>query len=101
MTELGKRNDCLGLNDPTMFRPLTPNEVEYGRPNQMPRIPEGWSVIAGYDQGLGERMILCTTLADMQDLYDAYDDGGALRLKWYAGFDVGFVTAFPATKGAL
>lgn len=63
-----------------------------GRPATMPVVPEGSSLICGYDQGLGERMFVCESLEDMQTLYDAYAAGGALSINWYTGDDVGFVT---------
>lgn len=59
----------------------------------MPKPPSNEDpIICGYDQGLGERMIVCETLDDMQQLYDAYARGGAVRIQWYVGPDPGFIT---------
>ena len=55
----------------------------------MPALPDGHALICGYDQGLGERMIVCDTLEDAQRLFDAYARGGALRINWYSGEDPG------------
>jgi len=52
-------------------------------------------VVCGYDQGLGERMIVCENLQDMQELYDAYARGGALNIHWYKGDDPGFIITIP------
>lgn len=56
----------------------------YGRPEQLPRIPAGHHLFCGYDQGLGERLFLVETLGDMQQLDDAYAQGGALTIRWYS-----------------
>jgi hypothetical protein len=100
MFELGKKDKCFGTDDPTIFRPLNLAEMwnPTARPSQKPILPEGWDVVAGYDQGLGERLIVCESLEDMQTLHDAYARGGAINLNWYAGFDVGFVTAISGGK---
>lgn len=54
----------------------------YGRPTTMPRLGKGEQVVGIYDQGLGEKSVLCHSLADMQKLYDSYASGMALRLRW-------------------
>jgi len=94
MFELGKKDECFGVDDPAIFRRVTDTEMFplTGRPTRKPTLPEGWDVVAGYNQGLGERLIVCESLEDMQTLYDAYARGGAIALDWYAAFDVGFVT---------
>jgi len=91
MIDMGLRNKCFGLDDLTRFRALASYELESGRPTRMPQLPGKWNVIAGWNRGLGEQMFICETLEDMQRLYDAYRQGLALRLNWYAGHDVGFV----------
>lgn len=52
MIELGKRSECFGTEL------LVPLKNVYGRPMQLPRVPEGSKVICGYDQGLGERLFV-------------------------------------------
>src|SRR5438270_12247091 len=86
MYELGKKDEIFGAE---LLR-----EVQgiYGRPTSMPRLGKGDKVICGYDQGLGERMFVCESLADMQQLYDAYYQGGALQIHWYVGPEPGFIT---------
>jgi hypothetical protein len=84
MFELGKRSEIFSAE---LLEPLS----IYGRPSQMPSLPQGHDVICGYDQGLGERMIVCESLEDMQQLYDSYARGYALRIYWYSGEDVGCV----------
>lgn len=85
MIELGKKTEIFGAD-------LLKRLSLYGRPTTMPRVPTGHNVICGYDQGLGERMIVCESLEDMQQLYDAYARGGALQINWYSGEDAGFIT---------
>ena len=85
MLELGKKSDVFGVE---LLQAL---EI-YSRPTSMPIVPSGHEVVCGYDQGLGERMIVCETLEEMQELYDAYARGGALRIYWYSAPDVGFIT---------
>jgi hypothetical protein len=95
MIELGKKNECFGVDDPGLFQPLTTGErlrMGVSRPVALPNLPEGWDLICGYDQGLGERLLVCESLEDAQRLYDAYARGGALGLTWYKGLDAGFVT---------
>lgn len=86
MIELGKKEEIFGLE---LLAPI----ALHGRPSVMPTVPDDHKVvICGYNQGLGERMIVCETLEDMQALYDAYARGGALEIHWYHGPDPGFVT---------
>ena len=87
MFELGKRSEIFGAE---LLKSLS---IGYGRPSQMPSLPKGHDVICGYDQGLGERMFVCKSLEDMQQLYDAYASGGALYIYWYSGEDVVFIRA--------
>jgi len=47
---------------------------------------------------LGERIIVCESLEDMQELHSAYALGGALNLRWYKGEDPGFVTLIPPSE---
>ncbi len=84
VTELGKKDQIFGAEK------LVPLTIS-GRPTKMPSVPTDHAVICGYDQGLGERIIICATLEDMQELYDAYARGSALSIHWYHGEDPGFV----------
>jgi hypothetical protein len=88
MTELGKKNEIFGAD---LLIALTFERTPDGRPVSMPSIPNDHKVVCGYDQGLGERMIVCESLEEMQTLYDAYARGGALRIHWYHAPDPGFV----------
>jgi hypothetical protein len=82
MYELGKKSECFGTEN------LVPVSV-LGRPTDMPSCPhpQGY-VICGCHQGLEEQLFVCESLADMQELYDAYAD--AYAINWYTGHDVGF-----------
>jgi len=93
MFELGKRDECFGTE---LLRPITLSG--FGRPTSFPSVPTGHSLICGYDQGLGERLIVCESLEDMQTLYDGYAQGGALTIKWYTGEDVGFVSVITGSN---
>lgn len=84
MIELGNKDKIFGAES------LESLEIS-GRPQSMPSVSSGWKVICGYDQGLGERMIICESLADMQGLYDMYYQGGARDIHWYVGKDPGFI----------
>lgn len=85
MVELGKKSEVVGADKLVTLQGI------HGRPSRLPRIAEGHKVICGYDQGLGERLFVCETLGDMQQLYDAYARGGALQIHWYSGDDPGFI----------
>ena len=93
MFELGKKEECFGTK---LLKPLKGQfgQPFYGRPTTFPTLGKNESVICGYDQGLGERLIVCENLADMQQLYDSYAQGWALRINWYTGEDVGGVDIF-------
>jgi hypothetical protein len=43
------------------------------RPVALPSLPEGHRLFAGYDQGLGEQLVLIETLEDAQELWDRQD----------------------------
>jgi hypothetical protein len=83
--ELGKKDEIFGAD---LLVPLG----LYRRPDKMPVVPEGHSVVCGYDLGLGERMIVCDSLEEMQKLYDMYAQGFALNIVWYSAPDPGFLT---------
>lgn len=89
MFELGKKDEIFGADK------LVPLRDVYGRSERLPFLKKDESVIAGFDQGLGERILVCETLEDMQQIYDAYARGFALRLNWYRGDDPGFILAIP------
>lgn len=96
MFELGKKSEIFGAELLRPLRTYTDIQVDSrGRPTAMPHLGGQEMVIAGYDQGLGERMIVCESLEDMQQLYDNYARGYALTLNWYAGDDPGFITVIP------
>lgn len=86
MTELGKKDKVFGAE---LLEPYTGFRSQ--RPNQMPPIDNDKKLICGYDQGLGERLIVCDDLDDAVRLFDGYAQGGALRIKWYIGDDPGFL----------
>ena len=93
MFELGKKDECFGTEQ---LKPLKGRlgQPLYGEPTAFPMLGENESVICGYDQGLGEQLIVCENLEDMQQLYSRYAKGFALRINWYTGKDVGFINIF-------
>ncbi len=64
-----------------------------GCPTSLPFLAKDENVVCGFDQGLGELMIACESLADMKELYDKYLHGGATRIHWYRAPDVGFINS--------
>lgn len=54
----------------------------YGRPTAMPHLGEGERVVGVWDQGLGEKRTICSSLEEMQNLHNSYASGMALRLRW-------------------
>jgi hypothetical protein len=89
MYELGKREECFGME---LLQPLNVNAYGGCKPEFRPQVPEGHAIVCGFDQGLGERMIVCETFEDMTELHSKYSMGYALRIKWYSGPDPGFIT---------
>lgn len=81
MYELGKKADVIGKR----VEGLISISGIWGKPTSMPRVGNDEVVICGYDQGLGERLIVCESVQDMQSLYDGYAAGGALQIHWYRG----------------
>lgn len=55
----------------------------FGRPTALPPLWAWEKLVCGFDNGLGEKKIVCETLEDAQSLYDSYASGLALRIKWY------------------
>lgn len=90
MYELGKKDQIFGADK------LERLDVRYfntrGEPTSFPILQEDTFVVCGYDQGLGERIIICESLEDMQQLYATYARGSALSIKWYTAKDPGFIT---------
>lgn len=57
MIELGKKDEIFGKD---LLKPLGFAQLQtHNRPIVFPMLESGHRVIAGYDQGLGERMIVC------------------------------------------
>lgn len=52
-------------------------------PIAMPKVPKGYEIVCGLDEGAGERMFVCGSLYDMQTLYDEYAEGRAVSIAWY------------------
>ena len=94
MIELGKKDEIFGVEK---LKPLG-EQVGSNRPTEMPRLGPDHKVICGYDQGLGERMIVCESLEEMQQLYDAYAKGGALHIHWYSGSDPEFISGITGSS---
>ncbi len=67
-----------------------------GRPTGMPGLQPGEQLVGVWDQGLGEKETVCTTLAEMQSLYDSYASGMALSLRWCAKSQTRTVISAPA-----
>lgn len=80
MYELGKKVDVFGKSM-TDVQPIT---NVYQRPTELPIAYGGRKLVCGFDQGLGEKMIVFETLEEMQELYDKYYAGWALNIHWYA-----------------
>ncbi len=91
MKELGMKDKLLGKE---LLKPL----IWHSRPpTGMPRLSPGEKVICGFNQGLGERMIVCDNLADMLKLDAAYAKGGAIEIKWYICKDPGVIIMISLT----
>ena len=85
MIELGKKAEFTAATPFALFLSIQPPErVGHRRPEKVPTLSDGWKLVCGYDQGLGERLFVCENVADAQELYDAYARGGALDIHWYA-----------------
>lgn len=86
MYELGKKDEVLGV----MVENLRAISDDFwkrieGRPTRMPITTRDELVICGFDQGLGEKLLVCESLEDMQELFDKFNQGYALRIAWYRG----------------
>lgn len=79
MYELGKKELVLGK----LLSDLQPISGIYQRPTKLPTAYGGRKFVCGFDQGLGEKMIVFETLQEMQELYDSYHAGWALNIYWY------------------
>lgn len=76
MIELGMKQQVVGVSDWLTLRIR-------GNPKKMPDIPKGYELVCGLDQGAGEKMIICETLAQMEALYHEYITGHAVHISWY------------------
>lgn len=95
MYELGKKKEIAGAENLRLLKVYGEIQVDsLGRPTRFPVLLGDDKLVAGYDQGLGERMIVCESLEDMQQLWDSYAAGWALNLNWYAG-DVVYLIYLP------
>jgi hypothetical protein len=78
MIELGKKSKIVGMKPWSTFR-------LYRRPNTMPKVPEGHTIVCGIEQDgtEDERMFICETFGDVQALYDEHAMGHTARITWY------------------
>lgn len=79
MLELGLRSQISGAEG------LLP--IEFGRDTKFPELPDGHYLVCGFNRGLGESLSVCQSLADVTDLYERFDNGGAISIIWYTGSD--------------
>jgi hypothetical protein len=88
MIELGKRSECIGEDSLVLLEIV-------GRPCELPRHPAGHKVICSYDDGSDERLFVCESLKDMQQMYDGFARSGARGIKWYWAENPGFTKLLP------
>jgi hypothetical protein len=56
----------------------------YGRPKEMPKVPEGCEVVGGIDRGAGEELVICETLSEMEALHHEFATGNTVHpITWY------------------
>ena len=72
------------------LRDLNPAElrsIAYGgqRPEKMPHLSPGQSILCRFDQAAYVSLIVCETLDDMQSLYERYAAGQAVNITWSFG----------------
>ncbi len=87
MTDLGPKQDFFGAAD------LVPIPL-YRRPTELPRIPAGHQIICAFDRAIEVRMLVCHSLAEMQDLDERYAKGYAIKIEWFHGPDAGLLTPY-------
>ncbi len=70
-------------------------------PTSFPDLPEGHYVVGGLDIGLEdfERLVVVESLEDMQQVYQAYQNGGGSSINWYTGHEeIGTITVLDTSK---
>lgn len=82
MRILGFKKDLVGS---TVFDLTTLHLGYFEKPEKLPIAGEGSSLICGFDQGFGEKLIVFETLEEMQQLFSDYRRGMALTINWYVG----------------
>jgi len=102
MYELGPKSEIFGVDRlQKLSRGMLDADIPVdkdGMPTAMPKLNEGEYIVAGYDQGLGETMIVCESVEDMKELQNDLNQGGALRINWYKGNDPVVITSFSPSK---
>ena len=73
---------------PKGYTPVNRQDITFsGRPVAMPALDDGQLLVCEYIRAQGipslNLNMICTSVADMQKLYDGYAGGGAVQLKWY------------------
>jgi hypothetical protein len=74
MIPLGMKQHIIGAEQWSSLR-------IHGRPQKMPKIPRGHTVVCGLKRCSTERMIVCESLEQMQTLYDKH--AGEATIVWY------------------
>lgn len=85
MIKLGKKNECFGVDK------LKELNI-WGKPNCMPSLEPGESLICELDFIIYQDLYVAENMDDVNQLYNFYEGGWALGIKWYTGEDVGFIT---------
>lgn len=86
MQKLGKRTEVesiISLRE--LERHVETKFDERGRPAAMPRLKPDEVLIGGLNQVIHEMLYSCDSFADMLKLDDAYYQGAAIQITWYAG----------------
>lgn len=78
MIKLGDKSQIAGAKDWPTFRILR-------RPNKMPKVPKGHTIVCGIEEDGGEeeQMFPCEELHTLQLLYDQHARGHTGRITWY------------------
>ena len=78
IVELGRKSQ---IEKPDRLREFSIDQY----PAKMPKIPKGDMIVCGIEQdgAEGERIFLCDTLKDMQDLWRKHTAERGVHLSWY------------------
>lgn len=95
MNVVGDQSKCYGLDNLERLAQVS----LLSRPSEMPVLRGGHFVVAIYRRVVEPQVVICETIEDIQELWDAYSVGNLIELEFFStDNEVGVIGVHPETE---